>query len=165
MSKEYSLNPIAGIRDLARDVERVFSEENFPDVDPGWLDAARHFYGQTYSVKNYGYPLTRASGIYNEAEGFFRMGQTRRPVQDDFFNNKAGRDFYYTDEAAPYLKIIENAIVDPENFGQESKDSLINLVKDKGVWASDIERIDDLSKFNRYSPKRIMEFIKDADIF
>ncbi len=162
MSKEYSDNPVTGIKDLAKDVETLFSEENFPGVDPGWLDAARHFYGQTLSVKNYGYGFSRAAGIYNEAGGFFKMGQTRRPVQDDFINNKEGRKFYYNEDSIPYIDIIEKGIVNPEEFGQEQKDSLINLVKEKGVWAADIERIDDLSKFSRYSPKRIMEFIKDA---
>tara|TARA_Y100001973_G_scaffold106632_1_gene185965 strand:- start:1289 stop:1780 length:492 start_codon:yes stop_codon:yes gene_type:complete len=162
MSKKYSKNPTTGIRELAGDVESLFSEDNFPDTDPGWLDAARHFYGQTLSVKNYGYPLSRAAGIYNEAEGFFRMGQTRRPVQDDFINNRAGRDFYYTNEAAPYIDIIEKGIVNPEGFEQAQKDSLINIVKEKGVWAHGMERVNDLSKSNRYSPKRIIEFIKDA---
>ena len=162
MSKEYSDNPVTGIKDLAKDVDTLFSEENFPGVDPGWLDAARHFYGQTLSVKNYGYGFSRAAGIYNEAGGFFKMGQTRRPVQDDFINNKEGRKFYYNEDSIPYIDIIEKGIVNPEEFGQEQKDSLINLVKEKGVWAADIERIDDLSKFSRYSPKRIMEFIKDA---
>ena len=111
MSKEYSDNPVTGIKDLAKDVETLFSEENFPGVDPGWLDAARHFYGQILSVKNYGYGFSRAAGIYNEAGGFFKMGQTRRPVQDDFINNKEGRKFYYNEDSIPFSLFIYSFII------------------------------------------------------
>ena len=163
--KEYSWNPVEGIPELAHDVEKVFSEENFPDVDPGWLDASRHFFGQAYSTSKYGYALTRGAGIYNEYDGFFRQGQTRRPVQDDFHNNREGRNFYYKNESVPYLTIIENAINDPKTLTKSAKDSLMSVVTENAIYGSDFEQVEDLSRWNRYSMERIMQFLKDADLY
>jgi hypothetical protein len=162
MAKVYNTDPIKGLPSLVKDIENIFSEENFPDADGGWLDAARHFYGQAYATQKYGWGVARAAGIYNEYEGFFRQGQETAPVRADFINNREGRNYYFKKESAPYLKVIEDVINDPEKLTKGIKDSLMINAKDYTVYAPDATKIDNLSRWSRYNPGRIIKFLKEA---
>jgi hypothetical protein len=162
MSKVYSANPMKGLPVLVKDIEKIFTEDNFPGADPRWLDAARHFYGQAYATKKYGWGVARTSGIYNEASGFFQQGQTISPVSDDFENNKRGRNYYYTDESVPYLNLIEEVINNPDSLTLEAKDSLMNNAKSNAIYAHEADKVENLSRWGRYNPGRIMEFLKEV---
>ena len=153
--------PKEQIKKLSMDIEKIFTEENFPEEEPGYLDAARHFIAQGISTRDYGFFFTRAAGIYNEAVGTFRRGHKRNVTEADFKNNSLGRNFSYTEESKPYFKFIDEAIIDPESLTKERKDSLMNLVKKNAVYAP-IGTIDDMSRSGRYNPSRIIKFLKDA---
>ena len=161
----YKYSPNAdGVEKLAQDVESIFTEENFPGVDAGYLDAASHFYGQAYATKKYGYALARTAGIYNEARGHFMKGHTINATRADFENNKRGRNYFLeNDEAETYLNLLEEGIIDgPENMRQTAKDSLINNAINHTVYAPMAVKIDDMSDRNRYSMDRILKFVEEA---
>ena len=161
-NKEYGMNPIAGIKELAKDIEVLFDDKNFPGADPGWLDAARHFYGQALATKKYGFAIARGAGIVNESKGSFHKGHKRKVTQNDFNNNSAGRNFYYDNESIPFFKIIEDFIANPNSLTEVKKDSLMNKMLEKAEYATAGNIKDHTKKSNRYTIKRLTEFLKDA---
>ena len=156
--KEYSYNPVMGMRDLALDVEKMFwKDPKFEGIiGTEEADMLSHFYGQMYATKNYGWLGAKVAGVFNEANGYFRRGNTLEDTQVDFYNNKAGRDFYDEDKLEILEKLLNNEPVDSVQFHE-----FISYGINNSIVPPKQRKLDDLSRENRYSSERIMDFIKE----